>query len=120
MRTSTSGEAANVDIEALRFVLYSPAWMTEFSPFLERLIRRWMDDLLNPSEARKALAPDDYLRGGIAVARALLHFPYALVSEAAAQEAADAEVAAVEEHYARVADEGRPAPLEGPLPADPV
>lgn len=120
LRIAVSATAADHDIEALRSVLYSPAWETEFAPWLERLIARWTEDLLIPSVTRKNLVPDDYLRGGIAVARALLAFPHGLVAEATAEEAARAQAAAVEGHYERVARDGRPAPLEGPLPADPV
>lgn len=70
------------NLEELRYLVWSQAWRGFFEPLLRNLEVQLTNELLDPTEERRARRPDDYLRGAIYVTRNLLNLPAQAIQEA--------------------------------------
>lgn len=101
-------------LEAVRYILYSPAWADFFHPMLTSMRDSWVRTLLDPSKGRKDATPDDYVKGCIATLDAILSLPKELVDEADDIEAREERNASVARGYDRRAVLGRIGPMLNP------
>ncbi len=91
-----SNNILNIDnnesnIEALRHLLAHRAWTEFFMPTLTQSRDAAVEQVLDPSEARKRAYPDDFLRGQISILDKLLEHPKALLEDEDAKRAQEDE-----------------------------
>lgn len=65
----------------IAFVLNSPAYAETFEPYLQSVRNSMNHLMMDRSQARKDMYPDDFLVGGIAVADGFLNFFRLLIEE---------------------------------------
>jgi hypothetical protein len=81
--------------ELLENLLAHPAWEHILKPVITEKVTLYYSQLLSPTQGRKDVAPDDYLRGAIEALRWVVTYPQAEI-DAAKEEAAREEAAARE------------------------
>jgi len=109
----SAGKAADVE-----FLLQSRAYQDYYAPMLQNMMQRFLTELADPALARHWKANDDYLRGGIAVARMLLNAPYAMLEDYRQERENEAEETREQARLERIAQEGHgPMGSDGPIPA---
>lgn len=122
--TYTPEDAASADARNVSFLLGSKAWSDFLEPFMLGCIQRWYRQLADPALARKATRPDDYLRGCIKAYEELLRLPHDVIAIQEKKNEYEKDARTEEEHYARIAREGRgptgTIPYEGISPSDPI
>jgi hypothetical protein len=69
------------DLDVISFVLTSPAYNDVFEPYLRGIRNSMAHSMLDRSEARKDVMPDDFLAGGITTIDGLLGFFKLLIEE---------------------------------------
>lgn len=99
-------DLSHEQIGNLAFIVNSPAYLTFYRPFLVGMLRSFYNDLGDPTGQRKWEKPDDYLRGGIAVVKALLNFPEQVLAEEREQAEREAAGRTPEEQYEKRAETG--------------
>jgi len=118
-------DASEVDARVIRDLTVHPGWVNFLQPFLVGCILRMTQDLRDPSRDRAWKRPDNYLRGGIQVAEALLRLPQDIL-DARDRNANESDKSSGEEtyeqHVARVSREARDyvGEGEGISPTDPI
>lgn len=119
----TPEELAATDSKDLSFLLQSRGYTEFFVPLIVGLIQSSVNQLADPSLARKNSRPDDYLRGYIAASRAILNAPNAILAAQARQAQEEADQRTEQERYEEIARSGR-GPIgeaEAPIsPSDPI
>lgn len=104
-------DASTIDMEALRFVFYAPAYQDVFVPFLRGIERGLSEQLLDPTQERKWAKNDDYLRGGIICIRALLTMPEQLIDDEDHTNEQEAMLKRIDANYQERADSGHIGPM---------
>jgi len=94
----------------IRGLLFSPAWTEDFVPHFLALRNTLNAQLLDPSQARKDNAPDDYLRARIATLDELLNLGHGFLAEYDATRRQAEEIAKVAQEYQARTDLGQLAP----------
>jgi hypothetical protein len=122
----TAEDAAGADARQISELLASRGYQNFYEPLMIATIRVWSKQLADPSAKRKWAKPDDYLRGGIKVLEALLAMPHDIIAQQTAAARLNDEAETVEQHYDRIARDGRGLPGESPYgdegisPTDPI
>lgn len=96
------------EIDHLRWVLLSPSYEDYFRPYMERMRSSLAQKLLDPSNDRKEVFPDDFLRGGIIMIDGLINLFTRLVNETEIERVAriQQEVRTPQEAYQKLREEG--------------
>jgi hypothetical protein len=105
-------ELNDTDLNHLAYLVNSPAYLEFFEPYLQAMERGLLNDLISPASERKNEKPDDYLRGGIMVIRAILEAPRWVLEREAERLRQEAEIKNDVQFY----DERAQAGSYGPLP----
>jgi len=122
----TAEDAAAADARQIRELLDSRGYQNFLEPLILATIRVWSKQLADPSIKRHWDRPDDYLRGGIRVLEALLKMPHDIIEQQERAARLHDEAETVEQHYERIARDGRGLPgtdpygNEGISPTDPI
>lgn len=119
----TPDELAAADARDLTYLLGSKAYNDFFVPLLMGLMQRSISQLVDPSLPRKERYTDDYLRGFIAAARAILNAPQAILAGQEQRNREEAVKDQVTQRYEEIAHGGRGPYGEdhaGVSPTDPI
>lgn len=99
--------------ELLANLLQHPAWEGILKPVITERVRIYYAQLVDPSQARKDSANDDFIRGGIVALRWVVEYPQQEI-DAAMREVEDAALLAREaEEEVPLFGGGRPASENG-------
>jgi hypothetical protein len=99
----------------LEYILRSPAYTEYYEPLLKALERDLTLDIIDPGGQRKFNKPDDYLRGGILIIKALLEGPELALKDYHERRLDEQKALAAETKYADRAAAGS----IGPMPIAP-
>ena len=122
----TRSDAAEADARHVRDLVLSRGYQDFYAPFIIGCINAWYKQLADPSVQRAWKRPDDYLRGAIQAFESLLRLPNEIIEDQVRKNAENEQDETVENHYNRIALEGRGLPGKGPIdydgqsPSDPI
>jgi hypothetical protein len=119
----TPDELAAADARDLVYLLSSRAYSDFFVPLLTGLMQRSISQLCDRSISRREHQTDDYLRGYIAAARAILNAPQTILEEQEQRNREEVIQDSVSKRYEEIAHGGRGPYGEdqaGISPTDPI
>jgi hypothetical protein len=102
----TAEELAAADPRDIQAMLASRGYTEFWEPLLINKMQALTAELVDPSLPRRWKKPDGYLRGGIAVLRAILNAPYEILNEQEQRNREEADDMSVSQRYEELARGG--------------
>ena len=100
-------EQSQATVEAVRRLLNDEAWQKFFVPVLAATRGAAIEQLLDPSQKRRADTPDDFLRAQVQVIDAILTVPRTFVDSWDADRAQQQQTSEMQDRYETIAEQGR-------------
>jgi len=116
----TFDELAAANPRELVALMSHPAWIDYFVPLMIGMTNAAVNALADPTEARRARQPDDYLRGIIRTCRAIMAYPEHTLQQQARMVAEEEEEVARERRTSELVGGPYDEIADAVSPSDPI